>query len=132
MTSDDTDALTRQLLREHHNFGLHESQLFLMRQGKVPSLLDNDAHFCLEPTTDGTLRLDTKPHGHGDVHMLLGSLHPSFPSHLSFDLVFVEFFGGGIQSKLVLRSDSSLSTIANGSPFSKTRMLSCSAHWSLH
>ena len=35
MTSDDTDAPTRALLAERANFGLHPSQLHLIRQGKV-------------------------------------------------------------------------------------------------
>jgi len=37
----------------------------------VPSMSDNDAHFVLEEKDKYTL--DTKPHGHGDVHMLLFS-----------------------------------------------------------
>ena len=69
MTSDDTDALTQQLLNENNNFGLAEGQLIVFKQGKVPSLLDNDAHFTLEE--GDKYALDTKPHGHGDVHMLL-------------------------------------------------------------
>lgn len=73
MTSDDTDKLTRQLLQEHKNFGMDEDQLIIFKQGKVPSLLDNDANFCLEE--NDPYALDTKPHGHGDVHMLLYQHH---------------------------------------------------------
>jgi UDP-sugar pyrophosphorylase len=69
MTSDDTDALTRELITKHNRFGMSASQLTVFKQGKVPSLLDNDAHFCLDEKDPFTL--DTKPHGHGDVHSLL-------------------------------------------------------------
>ena len=69
MTSDDTDAMTQALLKAHHNFGMTSSQLTIFKQGKVPSLLDNDGHFTLEE--GDPYALDTKPHGHGDVHMLL-------------------------------------------------------------
>ncbi len=70
MTSDDTHTATCELLEKHKNFGLTEAnQLIIFKQGKVPSLLDNDAHFCLDSCDD--YQLDTKPHGHGDVHMLL-------------------------------------------------------------
>ena len=39
-----------------------------MKQEKVPSLIDNDAHFNL---INNKLEIETKPHGHGDVHSLL-------------------------------------------------------------
>ena len=69
MTSDDTDSLTQSLLKQNNNFGMTTDQLIIFKQGKVPSLLDNDAHFTLEESDK--YALDTKPHGHGDVHMLL-------------------------------------------------------------
>jgi len=68
MTSDDTYALTVQLLKENNNFGLPEDQLTIMKQEKVPAMIDNDAHFQMIP---GKLLIETKPHGHGDVHTLL-------------------------------------------------------------
>ena len=68
MTSDDTHALTVRLLEEHNNFGMSKTQLTLMKQEKVPALLDIDAHFALK---NDELEIDTKPHGHGDVHTLL-------------------------------------------------------------
>jgi UDP-sugar pyrophosphorylase len=69
MTSDDTDAMTRALLEANKNFGLTQTQLTVFKQGKVPSLLDNQAHFVLDEKDK--YALDTKPHGHGDVHSLL-------------------------------------------------------------
>ena len=43
----------------------------LIKQEKVACLVDNDAHLALEPK-DG-FQVQTKPHGHGDVHALLHS-----------------------------------------------------------
>ena len=40
-----------------------------MKQEKVAALLDNDAHIASVTPYE----LDTKPHGHGDVHTLLCS-----------------------------------------------------------
>lgn len=68
MTSDDTKTLTEELLKRNDLFGLDPSQLTIMKQEKVPAMLDNDARFALE---SGKLLLETKPHGHGDVHTLL-------------------------------------------------------------
>lgn len=68
MTSADTDAGTRELLRANNNFGMTEGQVTLLKQGKVPAILDNDGHIALE---DGGFRIQTKPHGHGDVHSIL-------------------------------------------------------------
>ena len=70
MTSDDTDIPTRALLSAKSNFGLHSTQLHIIKQGKVPCLSDGDASLALDPSTGVLL---TKPHGHGDVHALLHS-----------------------------------------------------------
>lgn len=68
MTSGDTYEDTVKLLAQHANFGLEEGQITLMKQEKVPAMLNSDADFALNP--DSGL-IDTKPHGHGDVHTLL-------------------------------------------------------------
>jgi UDP-sugar pyrophosphorylase len=68
MTSDDTHENTIKLLEEHSYFGLKKEQVTIVKQEKVPALLDNDCHFALIPEK---LIIDTKPHGHGDVHTLL-------------------------------------------------------------
>ena len=44
-------------------------QVVLMKQEKVAALLDNDAHIAMLSAYE----MDTKPHGHGDVHTLLSS-----------------------------------------------------------
>lgn len=69
MTSGDTHARTEALLKENDNFGLAADQVTLMRQEKVPSLIDNDARIAL--AADSPYSIQTKPHGHGDVHTLL-------------------------------------------------------------
>eukprot|EP00727_Mastigamoeba_balamuthi_P011383 m51a1_g6868 putative udp-sugar pyrophosphorylase-like (617) ;mRNA; f:161448-163945 len=69
MTSGDTHERTVRLLEEHNYFGMPRSSLTIIRQEKVPCLMDNDAKLALEP--GNPYELQTKPHGHGDVHALL-------------------------------------------------------------
>jgi UDP-sugar pyrophosphorylase len=68
MTSDDTHTRTVDFLEAHDYFGLSRAQVTLMKQEKVPALINNQAHFAREK---GSFLLETKPHGHGDVHHLL-------------------------------------------------------------
>lgn len=68
MTSGDTDAATRRLLAENANFGLDASQVEIVTQDKVPALQDVAAGLAL---SSDRWTIDTKPHGHGDVHQLL-------------------------------------------------------------
>jgi UDP-sugar pyrophosphorylase len=69
MTSGDTDAATRLLLNEHSNFGLSDSQVTVVMQDKVPALCNVNAGLSLDD--DDRWCIQTKPHGHGDVHHLL-------------------------------------------------------------
>ena len=71
MTSDDTHARTLKLISDNDSFGMAPGQIVLMKQEKVPALVDNAAHFATEEGDSYTLA--TKPHGHGDVHSLLHS-----------------------------------------------------------
>ncbi len=74
MTSGDTHDKTVALLERHKNFGCPEGQIRLMRQEKVPSIDNNDGRFVLCSQNDAKgdpYELETKPHGHGDVHQLL-------------------------------------------------------------
>lgn len=71
MTSDDTHGRTQALLDKHSNFGAAEGQITLLKQEKVACLADNDAHLAL--SSGDSYSIQTKPHGHGDVHMLLHS-----------------------------------------------------------
>lgn len=70
MTSGDTHDRTVDLLKEKNNFGLKEEQVHLIKQEKVPALLDNDAKIAVD---EDEFEVKTKPHGHGDVHSLLYS-----------------------------------------------------------
>ena len=61
--------MTLDLLERNNYFGASKDQITLMKQEKVPCLMDNDAHLALK---DGyPYKLALKPHGHGDVHSLL-------------------------------------------------------------
>ncbi|XP_050226244.1 UDP-sugar pyrophosphorylase-like [Mercurialis annua] len=71
MTSDDTHARTIELLESNSYFGMKSSQVKLLKQEKVACLEDNDARLALDPHNKYTIQ--TKPHGHGDVHSLLYS-----------------------------------------------------------
>ncbi|KAJ0704512.1 putative nucleotidyltransferase [Helianthus annuus] len=71
MTSDDTHERTLQLLEAHNYFGMKPTQVKLLKQEKVACLADNDARLALDP--NNKYRIQTKPHGHGDVHALLYS-----------------------------------------------------------
>jgi len=67
MVSGDTDAMTRDLLKANDNFGAAPGQIALVKQEKVAALSDNDARVA----ADGPYEVNSKPHGHGDVHVLL-------------------------------------------------------------
>src|SRR3989338_1512397 len=69
MTSDETHDNTLELLRRHDNFGLASDQLIILRQGLVPAMRDNTGAFVL--SDEDPYRLESKPHGHGDMHRLL-------------------------------------------------------------
>jgi UDP-sugar pyrophosphorylase len=69
MTSGDTDPLTRQLLKENNNYGRDEDLITIVTQDKVAALKDGKAGLALE--ADDRWSIQTKPHGHGDVHHLL-------------------------------------------------------------
>ncbi len=67
MTSDDTHTATVKLLADNANFGMETDQVVILKQEKVAALLNNAAHFAKEDK----YTIETKPHGHGDVHALL-------------------------------------------------------------
>lgn len=68
MTSDETHEKTEKLLEQNNFFGMQRSQITLMKQQKVPTMSNSDGHFVLRKNR---CELETKPHGHGDVHSLL-------------------------------------------------------------
>lgn len=57
-----------ELLKKNTYFGMDEAQVTIMKQEKVPAMVDNAARFAM---VKDKLLIDTKPHGHGDVHTLL-------------------------------------------------------------
>lgn len=68
MTSDDTHDRTVNLLEECKYYGLSKDQVYILKQAKVPAVLDNNATLGIDPKTGDLI---TKPHGHGDVHTLI-------------------------------------------------------------
>eukprot|EP00912_Choanoflagellata_sp_UC4_P002300 UC4_evm2s1447 len=68
MTSDDTHEATVKLLEENGYFGLTREQVTILKQEKVAAICDNNGRIAVK---DGLIQ--TKPHGHGDVHALLSS-----------------------------------------------------------
>ncbi|KAK4276699.1 hypothetical protein QN277_014818 [Acacia crassicarpa] len=71
MTSDDTHERTLKLLESNSYFGMQPTQVTLLKQEKVACLDDNDARLAVD--SKNKYRIQTKPHGHGDVHALLYS-----------------------------------------------------------
>eukprot|EP01061_Rhynchopus_euleeides_P011017 TRINITY_DN20592_c0_g1_i1.p1 TRINITY_DN20592_c0_g1~~TRINITY_DN20592_c0_g1_i1.p1 ORF type:complete len:588 (+),score=203.93 TRINITY_DN20592_c0_g1_i1:47-1810(+) len=69
MTSGDTHDMTVALLEGNGYFGYPQERVVLMKQEKVPSISDNTGRFV----KSDKYTLETKPHGHGDVHQLLHS-----------------------------------------------------------
>ena len=67
MTSRETNEGTLATLAANRNFGLDEEQVIILCQELVPALSDVGGHLALE----GKYELVLKPHGHGDIHMLL-------------------------------------------------------------
>ena len=67
MVSSDTHDRTLSLLESNNFFGMKRSQVEIMKQENVPALMDNSAKFALN--SEGLIQ--TKPHGHGDIHNLL-------------------------------------------------------------
>jgi UDP-sugar pyrophosphorylase len=69
MTSPDTHAQTATLLATHHHFGMAPEHVHLLMQQSVPAIADAAGRFAA--ASDDACAVQTKPHGHGDVHTLL-------------------------------------------------------------
>ena len=88
MLSGDTHDLTVALLETEKNFGMADGQITLMLQDKVPSIRDNEGGFVLDASGAS---VETKPHGHGDVHALMAS-HGLAETWLAAGLTHCFFF----------------------------------------
>ena len=67
MVSQDTRAKTLLALESNDYFGLKKEQVHILKQELIPAISDNDGALALK----GKYELILKPHGHGDIHMLL-------------------------------------------------------------
>ena len=90
MTSEDTHAKTLALLEANGYFGMSRESLHFITQSNVPAIQDNHARFALDKADRFTLQ--TKPHGHGDVHTLLhtSGLLPKLRANGCTHLVFFQ------------------------------------------
>jgi UDP-sugar pyrophosphorylase len=68
MVSNDTESRTQALLDKNNYFGLNKDQVHLIKQENVPALIDNSANIAINKES---MKVVTKPHGHGDIHNLL-------------------------------------------------------------
>ena len=71
MTSEQTDVMIKDYLKEKKYFGLSQKQIFYMKQKSVPAFSNKSAHFCWEDKEN--VILDWKPCGHGEAHVLMHS-----------------------------------------------------------
>ncbi|MDF7807503.1 UTP--glucose-1-phosphate uridylyltransferase [Pontiellaceae bacterium B12219] len=67
MVSQDTGPKTIESLEANNYFGLSRDQVHILQQELVPAIADNSGTLALEDKYE----LILKPHGHGDIHMLL-------------------------------------------------------------
>lgn len=86
MTSQETHEGTLQAFEENSYFGLEKDQITILKQELVPAISDNEGHLALKDK----YKLVLKPHGHGDIHMLMhtskkaAKLHAEGYKHLLF------------------------------------------------
>jgi len=67
MTSGDTNDKTVATLEANQWFGLKQEQIHIVKQELVPAISDSEGRLALA----GKYQLALKPHGHGDIHMLM-------------------------------------------------------------
>ena len=89
MTSADTHAKTVALLEANDYYGMPPEQIHFITQSNVPAISDNDGRFAQK---GDPFSLQTKPHGHGDVHTLLhtSGLLPRLAAEGRTHLVFFQ------------------------------------------
>jgi len=90
MTSEDTHEKTISLLEAHDWFGMSREQVHFISQSNVPAICDNNGKFAQEK--GDPFALQTKPHGHGDVHTLMhtSGLLPKFAAEGRKHVVFFQ------------------------------------------
>jgi len=90
MTSEDTHEKTIALLEARDWFGMGREQVHFISQSNVPAICDNSGRFAQDKGDPFTLQ--TKPHGHGDVHTLLhtSGLLPRFAAEGRSHVVFFQ------------------------------------------
>lgn len=89
MTSNDTHERTLALLESANYYGMPKEQIHFIKQSNVPAIENNDGRFAQKKDP---FALQTKPHGHGDVHTLLhtSGLLPKLQAEGRTHLVFFQ------------------------------------------
>ena len=67
MVSENTELKTRSSFVDNNYYGLKSSQVFFLKQELVPAFTNSQGKLAL----NGKYELIMKPHGHGDIHILL-------------------------------------------------------------
>lgn len=109
MVSEDTADRTHALLEEHAFFGLLSSQVFCVKQGLVPALLNNDGHIA----KSSVYHIMAKPHGHGDVHSLLHHAEYTDPTETKAPIPLLSHLAeSGIEWLLFIQDTNALGLFA--------------------
>lgn len=70
---------TVKLLEEHNYYGLNRENVTIMKQNGVPAICNTECEIATKE--DGHMIM--KPHGHGDIHLLMSQVSISFIPPLS-------------------------------------------------
>ena len=65
---------TVKLLEEHNYYGLNRENVTIMKQNGVPAICNTECEIATKE--DGHMIM--KPHGHGDIHLLMSQVSNSF------------------------------------------------------
>ena len=68
---------TIRLLEDNNYYGLKKENVTIMKQNGVPALLNPECEIATKE--DGHILF--KPHGHGDIHLLIDQVRLLSPSH---------------------------------------------------
>ena len=63
------------MLKENNYYGLHPEHVTLMKQNGVPAINNINGEVAVKE--DGHIQM--KPHGHGDIHLLMSQVPLSSP-----------------------------------------------------
>lgn len=68
MVTEESERHLRKALEENMYYGLKESQFHFLKQNMVPAVINMKGEIDFDPVTG---KMTTKPHGHGESHLLM-------------------------------------------------------------